>query len=136
MKPDANSFNFESQPAMSSRLSQHPFPASTIDKMSAVHSPVRIPQPEPVPRLLVEPPSWPRVFFGNLRDLIFPPRLPPLELQSAPGPFWPDVLVKRGLPWTRFLQSIAYHVLAFTLLVAFTRFFALQPQVVARPTFD
>jgi TonB family protein len=44
--------------------------------------------------------------------------------------------VKRGLPWTRFLQSIAYHVLAFTLLVAFTRFFALQPQIVARPTFD
>jgi TonB family protein len=87
-------------------------------------------------RLLVEPPSWPRVFFSNLRDLIFPRRLPPLELQSTPAPFWPDVLVKRGLPWTRFLQSIAYHVLAFTLLIAFTRFFALQPQVVARRTFD
>jgi TonB family protein len=104
--------------------------------MSAVHPPVEIPQPEPEPRLLVELPSRPRVFFGNLRDLIFPCRLPPLQLQSTPAPFWPDVLVKRGLPWTHFLQSVAYHILAFALLIAFTRFFALQPQVVARPAFD
>jgi TonB family protein len=105
-------------------------------KMSAVPPLDAIQQPEPVPRLLVELPSRPRVFFSNLRDLIFPRRLPSLELQSTPAPFWPDVLVKRGLPWTRFLQSIAYHVLAFALLIAFTRFFALQPQVVAKPTFD
>ncbi len=32
-----------------------------------------IPQPAPVPRLLVELPSWPRVFFENLRDLVSPP---------------------------------------------------------------
>jgi TonB family protein len=105
-------------------------------KMSAAPPVDEIQQPEPVPLLLVELPSWPRVFFGNLRDLIFPRRLPPLELQSAPGPFWPDVLVKRGLPWAPFLQSVAYHVLAFALLIAFTRFFALQAQVIARPTFD
>jgi TonB family protein len=104
--------------------------------MSAVQSPAEIPQPELVPRLLVELPSRPRVFFGNLRDLIFPRRLPPLELQSTPATFWPDVLVKRGLPWTRFLQSVAYHVLAFALLIAFTRFFALRPRAIAKPTFD
>jgi TonB family protein len=104
--------------------------------MSAVSPPVEIEQPEPVPRLLVELPSRPRVFFGNLRDLIFPRRLPPLELQSTPAPFWPDVLVQRGLPWARFLQSVAYHALAFALLIGFTRFFALQPNVVAKPTFD
>src|ERR1035438_423467 len=42
---------------------------------------------------------------------------PPLELRSTPAPFWPDVLVKRGLPWNRFLQSGAYHVLVFALLI-------------------
>ena len=104
--------------------------------MTAARPLGEIPQPAPVPRLLVELPSWPRVFFGNLCDLIFPRRLPPLELRSTPAPFWPDVLVKRGLPWNRFLQSGAYHVLVFALLIGFTRFFALQPQVVARPTFD
>ena len=104
--------------------------------MSAVLPPVEIQQPEPVLQLLVELPSRPRVFFGNLYDLIFPRRLPPLELQSTPAPFWPDVLVKHGIPWARFLQSVVYHVLAFALLIAFTRFFALQPQVIAKPIFD
>jgi len=107
-----------------------------MDKMTAARPHGDIPQPTPVPRLLVELPAWPRVFFGNLRDLVFPRRLPPLELQSAPAPFWHDVFVTGRLPWNRFLQSGAYHVAAFVLLVGFTRFFALQPQVVARPTFD
>jgi TonB family protein len=95
-----------------------------------------IAQPAPVPRLLVELPSRRRVFFGNLRDLIFPRRLPPLELRSAPAPFWPDVFVTRPLPWARFLQSVVYHAVAFVLLIGLTRFFALQPQVVPMPTFD
>ena len=102
--------------------------------MSAAPPPAEI--HEPVLRLLVELPSRTRVFFGNLHDLIVPRRLPPLELQSSPAEFWPDVLVKRSLPWARFLQSVVYHVLAFALLIAFTRFFALQPQVVAKPAFD
>jgi TonB family protein len=93
-------------------------------------------QPTPVPRLLVELPSWSAVFFGNLRDLFFPRRLPPLQIRSAPAPFWPDVFVKRSLPWARFLQSVACHAVAFALLLGLSRFFALQPQVVARPTFD
>ena len=95
-----------------------------------------IAHPAPVPRLLVELPSRPRVFFGNLRDLVFPPRLPPLDLRSAPAPFWPDVFVTRPLPWARFLQSVVYHAVAFVLLIGLTRFFALQPQVVPMPTFD
>jgi len=40
------------------------------------------------------------------------------------------------LPWNRFLQSGAYHGIAFALVIGFTRFFALQPQVVAKPTFE
>jgi TonB family protein len=107
-----------------------------MGRMTAARPLDEIPQPEPVPRLLVELPSWPRVFFGNLRDLVFPRRLPPLELRSAPALFWPDVFVKRKLPWDRFLQSSAYHAIALVLLIGFTRFFAFQPRVVARPTFD
>ena len=90
----------------------------------------------PVPRLLVELPSRPQVFLSNLRDLIFPRRPPPLELQSAPAAFWPDAQVKRGLPWRGFLHSGAYHVVVFELLVLFTHLFALQPHAVPRPTFD
>jgi TonB family protein len=97
---------------------------------------VEIAYPAPVPQLLVELPSWQGVFVGNLRDLVSPPQLPPLELRSAPAPFWADVFVTRPLPWNRFLQSVAYHLVAFGLLVGFTRFFALQPQVEAKPTFD
>lgn len=107
-----------------------------MSKMLAVSPPGENEQLVPFPRLLVELPSRPQVFFGNLRDALFPRRLPPLELGSAPAPFWPDVFVERPLPLGRFVQSTAYHVVAFALLIGFTRFFALQPQVVARPTFD
>jgi TonB family protein len=104
--------------------------------MTAARPLGEIRQPARVPRLLVELPPWPRVFFGNLRDLVFPRRLPPLELRSAPALFWPDVFVKRALPWDRFLQSGACHLIALVLLIGFTRFFAFQPRVVARPAFD
>jgi len=94
------------------------------------------PQTVPGPQLLVELPSWPQVFFGNLRDLVFPRPLPELELRSAPAPFWTDVFVKRGLPWFSFLESGAYHLIASALLVALTRFLALQPHAVPQPKFD
>ena len=101
--------------------------------MTPDRHPGEIPQAAPALRLLVEMPSWPRVFFGNLRDRIFPCRLPLLELRSAPAPFWPDVFVKRTLPFGRFVQSCVYHVVAIALLLGVNRFIALQPQVVARP---
>jgi len=90
----------------------------------------------PEPQLLVELPSWTAGFFGNLRDLVFPRRLPRLELESAPAPFWPDVFVQRGLPWFYFLESGAYHVLAVALLMAAARFIALHPAPVVRPAFE
>lgn len=110
--------------------------ASTMDMMTADRLPGEIAQPEPVLRLLVELPSRPRVFFGNLRDVVLPRRFPLLELQSAPAPFWPDVFVPRRLPWRRFIESVAYHAIAIALLIGVTRFFALQPRVVAKPIFD
>lgn len=104
--------------------------------MWAIQPVVESPQEVAVPRLLVELPSRPQAFFGNLRDSLFPRRLPPLELRSAPAPFWPDVFVKRRLPWYSFLESFAYHVIAVTLLVGFTHVLALRPQVETKPVFD
>jgi TonB family protein len=91
---------------------------------------------EAVPQLLVELPSRREVFLANLRDLVNPRELPPLELRSAPAPFWHDVFVKGELPWPAFLKSGVFHVLAGVLLIAFTRWLALQPHVVATPAFD
>lgn len=104
--------------------------------MSVLPPAVEIAHSAPVPRLLVELPSWPRVFFGNIRDLLFPRRLAPLELHSAPAEFWPDVFVKRRLPWKTFVESGAYHVIAGTLLIGFTHVLALRPRVVQKPSFD
>ena len=92
--------------------------------------------PVPVPRLLVELPSRFGTFQRNLRDLVFRHRLPELELSSAPGEFWPDVFIDRPLPWTGFLQSGGYHVLALAALIGLTHLFALQPRVVTKPAFD
>ncbi len=89
-----------------------------------------------VPELLVELPSRPRVFFGNLRDLLFPRPLAPLELHSAPADFWPDVFVERSLPWSRFVQSGVYHVLGGAIIVGLAHLFAMQPRVVETPKFD
>ena len=90
----------------------------------------------PAPRLLVELPSWPRVFFANLGDLVYPRRLPPLELTADPAPFWPDVFVKRGLPWRRFLESGGYHILGLGLLITLSRFLALHPGPLPPSSFD
>src|SRR2546423_6987913 len=103
--------------------------------MPAVESTVENELPPAVPRLLVELPSPTRVFFGNLVDL-FLRRQSSLELDCAPGEFWPDVFVKRNLPWRRFLDSAVYHVMAGVLLITFTRLFALPPRVIATPMFE
>jgi TonB family protein len=83
-------------------------------------------------RLLVEIPSRRRVFFGNLGDLFRARAAEPLDLSSAPAPFWPDVFVAHGLPRRRFVQSGACHVLAFALIWAASGFLALRPQAVPR----
>jgi TonB family protein len=84
----------------------------------------------PVPQLMVDLPSWPKVFFGNLCDLAFPEHPDPAEVTSSPGEFWPDVFVARPLPWNRFLQSGIYHVLAAGILIGISQILALQPRVV------
>jgi TonB family protein len=105
--------------------------------MSAAGPAVENRQSATVPRLLVELPSRSEVFLRNVRDLVIPPRFEPLELTSSPAPFWPDVFVTRNLPWTRFLQSAAFHVVAGAIVVGLAHLFALQPTVVRQePAFD
>lgn len=87
-------------------------------------------------QLLVELPSRHWVFVNNLRDLIRLRPLPPLQITSAPAAFWPDVFVKRGLPWRRFLESGGYHILALASLIFVSRFVAMHPQPAPRSTFD
>ena len=93
--------------------------------MTAAPLAVEIQQPAPALRLLVELPSRRSVFLENLRDFVSPRPLPPLELRSAPAPFWADVFVTRPLPWDGFLQSGAGHVVVLGLLIGLTRFLAL-----------
>ncbi len=88
------------------------------------------------PRLLVELPSWRKVFFGNLRDLLHPPRLAPLRLTSAPAPFWPDVFVQRRVPWRRFVDSVGYHIVVVGSLAVFAHWLVNQPQTLPPATFD
>jgi TonB family protein len=63
-----------------------------------------------VPTLVVALEPWYRVFFRNLRDLLWPQRKPPLVLVSRPGSFWEDVFVPSRLPWGRFAQSVVAHM--------------------------
>lgn len=122
--------------AMPSRLSQAAVSHLVSRDMAPAGALKEIPRTAPVPRLLVELPSRHRVFLGNLRDLLFPRRQSPLDLQSEPTAFWPDVFVGRRLPWRSFLESGAYHVIAVTLLVGLTHIFSLQPRVTQKPAFD
>jgi TonB family protein len=80
-------------------------------------------------RFLVASEPWPRVFLRNLFGL-FNSDDPAFPAVSEPALFWPDVFVDRALPWGRFLQSGAYHILALALVWAGSRFLALQPHVV------
>jgi TonB family protein len=86
-------------------------------------------------RLLVELEPWHRGFLDHFRG-VFPAHELVLDLESAPGAFWPDVFVERGLPWQRFLESGAYHILALALLLGATRFFAGQPRIMPRSVFQ
>ncbi|MFB3917160.1 MAG: TonB family protein [Terriglobales bacterium] len=72
--------------------------------------------PEPELKFVVELPSWHRVFFRNLADLVLMRRQPRLQLTTRPWPFWPDVFVERGLPLGAFRKSALYHAFAITVL--------------------
>ena len=68
------------------------------------------------PQLLVELPPWRKVFFGNLIDLVWTRKLPPLQLTSKPAPFWKDVFVPPGYREANFARSYVLHILAIMLV--------------------
>jgi hypothetical protein len=72
---------------------------------------VQRPAPPPRLRLLLELEPRHRVFFRNLRDLLLSRRVPPLRITARPAPFWKDVFVPSGAPWSSFVESMLWHVL-------------------------
>ena len=86
-------------------------------------------------RLLIAPEPWSRTFVQNLGELVHHRKLDPLQLESAPAPFWSDVFVERKLPWLRLLESYGYHILALILIWAGSRFLILQPRITLQPAF-
>jgi TonB family protein len=86
-------------------------------------------------RLLIEAEPWSRSFLRNLGDLFSRKQPGALQLQSSPAAFWPDVFVDRRLPWRRFLQSGAFHLLALLAIWQASQFLALQTQVTPRAIF-
>ncbi len=79
----------------------------------------RVQRSGPVPRLrlLTELEPGHRVFFGNLADLLLSRRVPQIPITSRPAPFWHDVFVPSGAPWSSFLESMLWHVLLMVLFV-------------------
>src|SRR5579872_777707 len=86
-------------------------------------------------RLALVSDPWLRVFLENLRDLF---RSEPQVAAYAglPGVFWPDVFVRRRLPWRRFFESGLCHIFAIAIIINLSRFMALQPQIISRPSFE
>ncbi len=87
-------------------------------------------------RLLISPEPWPRVFVQNFSDLFHPHDVAPLQVESAPAPFWSDVFVESKLPLRRFLESGGYHILALILIWGGSRFLAMQPHISLQPAFN
>ncbi len=87
------------------------------------------------PTLLVTLEPWGRAFSRNLAHLFR--RQPPLPQESsAPGEFWPDVLVAQPrLPWGRFLESAIFHAAAIAVLWSSSRLWPQPLQVVDPPSF-
>jgi TonB family protein len=91
--------------------------------------------PAPELLLLIAPEPRFRVFLRNLRDLFRKPELAPPGTESAPAAFWSDVFIDRELPWRRFLQSVACHVLALAAIWGGSRLLASQSYSATRPAF-
>ena len=73
--------------------------------------------PAPRLRLLIELEPRHRVFFRNLADLLLSRRVPQIPLTSRPAPFWHDVFVPSGAPWSSFAESMIWHLLVTILFV-------------------
>ncbi len=79
----------------------------------------KVPRSRPVARLklLIPWESGRRVFFENLTDLLLSRRVPQIPITSRPAPFWNDVFVPSGAPWSSFMESLLCHLLLTVLFV-------------------
>jgi hypothetical protein len=68
--------------------------------------------------LLLRWESGPRVFLGNLFDLLTFRTVPHVRVTSKPGRFWPDVFVPSHVSWWTFMESLLWHMLAIVAIVA------------------
>jgi hypothetical protein len=73
--------------------------------------------PAPRLRLLTELEPRHRVFVHNLADLLLSRPVPQIPITSRPAPFWDDVFVPSGAPWSSFMESMLWHLLLLILFV-------------------
>jgi len=73
--------------------------------------------PAPRLRLLTELEPRHRVFVHNLADLLLSRPAPHIPITSRPAPFWDDVFVPSGAPWSAFMESMLWHLLLLILFV-------------------
>lgn len=73
--------------------------------------------PAPRLRLLTELEPRHRVFFRNLADLLLSRPVSQIPVTSRPAPFWDDVFVPSGAPWSAFLESLLWHLLILIVFV-------------------
>jgi TonB family protein len=91
--------------------------------------------PPALSRLLVQwQPWWPQ-FLDNIADLFRPPP-PPIALTSRPGDFWPDVFVRRPMPWRNFGQSGFLHAAAILFIITTGRFWFGPPQPIVEDPYE
>jgi len=94
------------------------------------------PNPPTAPVLLIRLDPWHKVFFGNLRDLLWPDRQAALTLISRDAPFWNDVFVVSRLPWGRFAESVIFHIALIAVLWSSAQLWPQRPRVIAQPAFQ
>jgi TonB family protein len=86
-------------------------------------------------RLLIARESSVRTFVQNLGELFRRRTVDLLNLDSAPAAFWPNVFVEREFPWVGLLESGVYHLFVVVMVIAASRFLALEPRVAVQPRF-
>lgn len=119
------------QPSVSTTVSG----AATSPITVRTHSGTQQPSFAP-PKLLVELEPRSRAFRRNLIDCFVPQRSNPQDSVLDSAPFWPDVFVSSGLPWSQVLGSFALHILVIAMLGAASRVLILRPHAVPQVEFS
>jgi TonB family protein len=82
----------------------------------------------------LEPWGW--NFLRNLRDTFLLRGAPAVDITAPPGEFWPDVFVRRALPWRGFFESGFGHVVVIAGIWGLSSIWPTRPQLTPVHTFD